>query len=268
MRVRVFVGILLAAAVGCIGSTDPFPTQREYAFLVLNAIPAEGGGYTSEPEAVFYRTPPLLLPRAQVINDTCVILSQTRPPGNVQPVFLDAGSPVTVSLSGNSATLVPVTTELGTTYKIANDGVIAFNPGDTAHFTVPGDPNGFPAFTLRAKTAEPFTIDPVAAPQGTEGVFLSWAPAPPVTQRDSKMVIQLKYTEIEGAGVQRREIWCELFDDGEHEIDPQLLLGWRNAPPDSREVVATRWRISTQTVSDIGLAQVISVFEVQGSVAP
>ena len=257
--------MLLLATVGCLGSTEPV-FDRDYAFLILEGR-AEETGYTTEPAAVFYRTGPLILPSAVVSTDTCVVLPRDLSRTPSAALFLDAGPSVTLSLSGQTVELEPQSDATGTAYILLGDPRMPFTPGDVATLTVPGAPNGFPALTLSGRTAEAFTLEPVAVPAADESLTLTWSPVPPPAERQTKMTFELRYTSLQGSTEVAFHVYCELVDDGQHTIAPDRLIGWRTAVRDEREVIALRWRVTSQSVPGGGVAQVLSVFETRGVIA-
>lgn len=251
--------LVVAGGAGCLGTTEP-PNNREYALLVLEGR-QEAAGPMVEPTAVFYRAGPLQLVTSVVTEDNCVVLRRSEPGAPANVLFLDAGDPVTLSLSGQNVELEPEQTATGTRYVLRGETRIAFQPGDTARLSVPGTASGFPAFTIRGKTAEAFTMSPVAVPPANESLTLSWSPVPPPAHRHSKMTVQLRYSLLDASQLTDYFVYCELLDDGQHVVASTLLDGWRTAHDGERSVIATRWRVTSQSVSGAGIAQVLSVFE-------
>ena len=256
-----FVLVALAAVtVGCNDSTPPEPTLA-YGFLVLNAMD-DDAGYRTRPTAIFYRTGGLLIPTSHIDRDSCVVqtLQTGGGPGSVTP--LDAGTALALELGDASYSLEKFL-EDGLLYYADPDGAVPYTPGDSLVLTIPGATPGYPAATIRAMTAESFTIAPVGVPAAGAPIELSWTPA---IRAGSKMTISLRYA-TPGSGTLNQQIVCHLIDDGAHAVPAELASGWRNAQGGNRETVATRLRTSEMEPPGAAL-QVASSFTVPTPLVP
>ena len=245
------------ALTGCLNTSEPGGPELNYGFVFLETYSADGD-FVTDPNAVFYRTRQLQLPTTNSINDLCLLGQYTGDQtGGQLPPSVSAGSSIDVALGGGSLDLTPLTTAEGTRYVAPVGETIAFTPGDTATVTIPGAEEGFPEWTLKAKTAEAFTPQEVASPQDPEALQLRWSPA--ATSLGSKMLVSLRYPSEDGENT--LQIYCELNDDGSYDIEPQLSQGWRLAAASEKDVLWARWRITGQGKSGAALL-VISTFQV------
>lgn len=250
------LGAVLALSA-CLDTSAPGGPELNYGFLFLETN-SEEGQFVTNPNAVFYRTRQLQLPSTNGTNDICIegLLPDDQPGGQLPP-SVSAGAAVQVGLSGASAELTPLTTAEGTRYLVTGGTSLPFNPGDSATVTIPGSEEGFPSWTMKAKTAEAFTPQEVASPSGPETIQLRWSPA--ASGPGSRMLVSLRYPSVDGGGMS--QLYCELNDDGSHDLEPTLTTGWRAADPLEKDVVWSRWRITGQAKTGAALL-VISTYQV------
>jgi hypothetical protein len=159
---------------------------------------------------------------------------------------ISAGDFLFTQVSGRTDTLFQ-SSGLGiTAYQLLTVNAVPFTPGDTLRVDVPGDAAGFPGTSLRLKTAEAFTHDPVGT--GTEGqpLTITWTPA---SSPGSLMTFSLRLNSTGTASIPDAQIYCVFNDDGSGEVSAALASVWRAALPESRSVKATRIR-QTEVVFD------------------
>ena len=243
------LGILLLTA--CLGSVEPAP-ERNYGFIIMDSR-AVGSAYQTLPLGIFYKSPPLALPDPMP-RDFCFDGQHDSTGTGVNPSLnhLDPGTAIALSVSGASTQMVPFDTLSAEIYR--PHAPIAFTPGDTALFESLGGAD-FAPFTVRAKTAEAFTMNPVGLPAAGASLPLVWTAAP---SPGSKMIVSLRW-ENENEPNTTYLLYCDLVDDGAFSIPSSQLLGWRNAF--TRQVIAIRERVHTpQTVG--ATLRVISNFEI------
>lgn len=242
---------------GCLNTTDNRGPELNYGFVFLETT-SDDGQIVTNPNAVFYRTNQLQLPSTNGTQDICVeVPFRDDQVGGTLPPALSAGATVQVAVSGETATLTPSTTTEGTRYVVSGGTALPFTPGDSATVTIPGAEDGFPSWTLKAKTAEAFT--PQAVPHPTEAVALQLRWAPAASSTGSRMLVSLRYPSE--AGDEMLQLYCELNDDGTHDVDPLLSRGWREAVDAETDVVWARWRITGQAKTGAALL-VISTYQV------
>ena len=180
--------------------------------------------------------------------------------------FLDAGAQMTVVDADGAQTAMPqqVQTSGAVVYTTTDTAGIAYTPGDSLQFVVPGGGAGeFPAATIKARSAEAFTLAPVPIQNtGDFTVPLSWTPAGDTT---SKMNFSLRYSSP-GAQALDKQIACSVVDDGSFAIPAIYTSGWRTSYNARREVAAQRLRTRLQQAGDTTLL-VFSTYTVTGTVA-
>ena len=251
---------LLGAVLGlsaCLNTVDNRGPEQNYGFVFLETF-SEDGAFVTNPNAVFYRTNQLQLPSTNSTTDMCLVgLYSDDQTGGTLPASVSAGSSMEVALSGQTATLAPLTTGEGTRYIVVDGTPLPFEPGDTATVTIPGAEDGFPEWTLKAKTAEAFTPQVVPTPTTAEPIPLRWSPA--ASSPGSKMLVSMRYPSESGDAM--LQVYCELNDDGAYDVDPVTSQGWRLADPSEKDVLWARWRITGQGKPGAALL-VISTFQV------
>ena len=240
---------------GCLGNIDPVP-QRNYGFILINAQP-DGEQYITQPFGIFYRSHALELPNLTP-RDFCYegIVDSTDTGFNQFLDHLDAGNVLRLDLSGTQTDLVPSLISGAEVYQAPLP--ITFTPGDTAVVQTAGGED-IEAFSIRAKTAEPFTMQPVGLAAAGANLPLVWTAA---ESPGSKMIVSLRWRAPTEATVM--QLYCDLNDDGSFAVPAPQLFGWREA--ETRQVVATRER--TVAPAPVGATlRVISNFEVAVPVA-
>jgi hypothetical protein len=170
--------------------------------------------------------------------------------------FLDAGTPVTTLIGTRLDTLPRVTGTTSTLYVKPNGETIPYTPGDSMVVTIPGAVGGYPAATIRAKTAEAFNADTIPVPAGSEAIQLRWDRGHDL---GSAMIVELRYNPT-GGSQPTRELLCSYTDDGVDSIPFRQHQPWSSGTASAREVVFTRLRTNFINVSN-GLLEVISTFQ-------
>ncbi|MGH7664714.1 MAG: hypothetical protein ACRENI_10535 [Gemmatimonadaceae bacterium] len=265
MQPRTIISLAgLVVVTACLGPNEPVLSERDYGFFVLHSS-GDPQTATTSPVAVFLRSRPLRIPPPTPSSDSCAVLSLSPAPSILSPTYLFAGEAVTVELSGQMTALVRNDAGEDTIphYELPGGGSIPFDPGDVVTFTIPGSDTGFAAREIAGPTAEAVTLSPVGVPAAGDPLPLAWNPP---GDEQSKMVISLRYASP-GSPQLNRQVYCELFDDGAHEIEPDLLDGWRNSYQDMRLPIASRLRV-TITGSGQTLTQILSIHDDTSTVAP
>lgn len=245
----VLAGTLLLTA--CLGGIDPAP-GRNYGFIVMDTR-SDGENYSTVPIGIFYRSVPLA-PPSPTPRDLCFAgtFDSTRTGINPSLDHLDPGSFIAVTVGGSVAEMVPKDSVGAILFR--PDAPVQFVPGDSAVFESEGGAD-LPPFVIRARTAEPFTMNPVGLPAVGASLPLTWTGA---TTPNSKMIVSLRW-ENEGDPDITHQLYCELDDDGSFSIPTSQVIGWRSAF--TRQVVATRERVVAPAMVGVTLA-VISTFEI------
>lgn len=250
------VPVLATAFIAaCDNALEGINVQGTWGFVTVAATKSVTGGHFADAEGLFFKGNLAAVPNADVLNDTCADVLFSEGNNLVGVTYLDAGPSVSTSLG----TLDRTTTAEGIAYLPA--GPLAFTPGDSIVVTVTGVSGGFPAGTIRAKTAEAFDLVPaptdLPAPAGTEAIQLTWtAPHEP----RSAMIVSLRYATSSSPGVLTRNVLCQFIDDGADSIPFRWHKNWSTSEG-VRAVVATRLRTNYVGVGDGNLG-VISTYQV------
>lgn len=245
-----------ALVAGCEDSLSVSIPDDIWGFVFLSATEPSPGEYYVAPEAFFFRGRVSAVPLASQASDTCstVGFSPTTSNAPTNVTYIDAGNALALQLGGAQEQLDRVTEQARTVYSYAG-GVLAYNPGDSVVVEIPGAIGGFPQGTIRARTAEPFTINTIDAPQGTETIQLNWTPA--ANTQPSALVVSLRFAE-DGATL-NRQVLCAFVDDGADSITFQEYSDWAASPV--RDVLVTRLRTHYIVIGDARLG-VVSRFDV------
>jgi hypothetical protein len=240
MRRIVPVGIalgLVLAVVACDQLTKPAALDP-YGFMVMNTRVRTSGVYTTQPTAYFYTSYQINLASAGAAWDSCRVYPYDPTATSSGSSYLPAGSSLGVSVSGRSDVLVPASTTTAGPYNMSAAGIV-FTPGDTVTLTIPGDKSGFPASTVVAKTAEPFTVDPMVTPNLGQGMPLRWSTP---TDNNSAMLFTFLYSNS-GGSTPNEEIYCTYFDNGQDSVPAYLMNKYVVSPYKSALVQRLRTAI-------------------------
>jgi hypothetical protein len=257
----------IAAVVLCTAACKDTLELDDQQFGFVDIITATGpsaGLYRTQPTGTFFQAFNATgILNTTVTPDSCrvEVYTATVNPGS-PPAFLDAGPQVTLAFPATNIVLTPAPTSLVANYQPAGPSV--FNPGDSVTVTVPGATPGFPAFTLKTKTAESFTFTAPTVPATGQDLQLTWTPA--ASAPGSAMIFSLRYAG-NGSSTLNEQVFCVLQDDGSHIVPDNQLRLWRLATNGLRESVAIRFR-STIVRNGAALLQVRSRFDVPTPATP
>lgn len=250
--------VAVAFVVACEDSLSVNTQDDTWGFINIAARKTAGGVHYTRPDAFFFKARLAGVPNASFAVDSCNDVAYT-PENDLSGVtYLDAGEGLPFRLAGREDTLRRILTAASTTYELGG-GSAPFNytPGDSVVVKVPGSIGGFPAAEIRAKTAEAFTMDPVAAPGGSAAIQLRWTAA---HNLESAMVLSLRYASSTSGGQFNRQVLCTYQDDGIDSIPFRQYQTWSSASG-TKEVVATRLRTTFLAAGDAVL-EVISTYQV------
>lgn len=240
--------------VACEDSLSVDIPEDTWGFVQLAAANV-GGEHQTLPEAFFFRGRLGGVPNADLVFDSCntVSFSTGGPLGGV--TYIDGGAAISLTLGGTPTPLERITDQSRTFYQPAG-GAVTYTPGDSVSVDVPGAVGGFPQSSVRAKTAEPFTINDVSVPAGTEAIQLQWTPA---TDGNSAMIVSLRFAG-EGASAPNRQVLCPFVDDGVDSIPFRFYDDWASGSQQS--VVATRLRTRYVIAPGSAILGVVSTYQV------
>ena len=240
--VAVLAGVMALAAC----TDDRFgPAKERTGFISATTYDGGGGNFALRFLGAFYKYDGLStgIPAAE----TCQggpYSSQNTSVASLPTV--SAGQYLYTNIGGRSDTLFQ-NSGLGlTAYSLLTVNAVPFIPGDTLTVEVPGETGGFPGTTLKVRTAEAFTHDPIGTGTTGEPLNISWTPAP---TSGSLMVFSLRLNSTGTADEPNAQIYCVFNDDGSGQVSAALAEVWRAALPESRSVQATRIR-QTEVVFD------------------
>jgi hypothetical protein len=255
--------VVLVASCNLDSSLD-FSSERNYAFVTIPGAQRSTGEYRTQPTAEFFRGSIGTIPNSSVIPDTCGLnpnFTETSSP-LTGLTDLTAGASITLEFDSGTETLLPEPYQGRTRYELPADASAPYTPGDSVVVTIPG--GAFPATTLEAKTAEPFTITGLSTPAAGENMQLQWTPA---DDNQSGMIISLRYAAPGTGSALNREVRCFFVDNGADSVPTRFAQLWASPTVTRREAVATRLRTRIVSVSG-ALAEVISFFQVPTPIVP
>lgn len=251
--------LLVAVAAGC-NSTEPTIPRENYALIYTEARSVSGEGFVTLPVASFFRSAQLTISSSTSPADQCIETTYDPDQGGADLgdiSFFNAGAAVTVEADDVTRQLTRVVEGELERYEITSGGGLPYEPGDTIEFTVPGATGGFPAFSIRARTAEEFTFTEPSVPAAGQPIALSWTAGVPA---GSAMLVSLRYRSASATSGLDRQIYCEMLDDGSFSVPSQFATGWRVAQ--ARETAMSRWRTEFEQINDDTWAVVSSNFTV------
>ncbi len=263
----IWIAPLVAAVfiASCESGLSP-NTNNTWGLISVDASKNANGDYVTAPVGRFFVGQLASVPNAKLVLDSCTDALYTAPSNDFTGLtFLDAGLPVTTQIGSRVDTLQrDVNSQGQIIYERSAGAEIPYTPGDSIVVSVPGAVGGFPATSIRAKTAEPFTIDPVPVPAGSETIPLHWTAS---HDANSALILELRY-DPSGGGTPTRELLCSYTDNGVDSIPSYQYQPWVAATASAREVVATRLRTNYLGTADNGLVGVISLFQVPTPTVP
>jgi hypothetical protein len=239
-----WIGVaVLFLAGACDSDLGPF-VPRDWGLITLDHQAVGGGDYT-RPQALFYSSlsSPTLSGRGA--SDVCGQFQYPSPPAEESIDEIPAGERVTLTIQGTEYPLVPTMIGSRQPYSMPEPG-IAYRPGDSVLVDIPGAADGFPAMSIRGRTAEPFALGAIDTTAAASDV-VTWTPA---GDDSSRMVLSMQYHDdlIPGTGA-NTQVFCTFRDDGAETIPPVLLRGWTSSTG-ARRVQAVRWRSVLETETD------------------
>ncbi len=247
-------GVLLLASSACLGDFSLDPDRA--GFINARAFD-DGGNSVLRVDGAFYRG--FGLDVLVGFPGLCQVLEYSSTGGGgIQT--LDAGPSFAASIAGNSAPVSRVTVGTTLTYEMSVGTSLPYTPGDTLTVSIDGQSGGFPAATVRVRTAEPFVMEPVVAPPtGPTPTVATWTPA---TVPGSVMTLSLRYSTLDGILTPNAQIYCVFHDTGSGTIPENLLDAWIGSDPASRSQAAQRVREASITVSRSTKVRLFSFYDV------
>lgn len=246
-----------AFIAACDNALEGINQQGIWGFVTVSAMKDAGGSHFADAEGLFFRGNLAAVPNADYTTaDTCADLPFSEGNNLVGVTYLDAGQSVSATFGGVAGTLERTTTTQGLAYLPPDP--ISFTPGDSIVVGVQGVPGGFPAGSIRAKTAEAFTFPTdLDIPAGSDAIQLAWTPPQAPA---SAMVVSLRYATSTAPNTLTRNVLCTFIDDGVDSIPFRWHQNWSTSSG-LRAVVATRLRTHYVAAGDANLG-VVSTYQV------
>lgn len=248
-----FIAVLLPLVSGCLDSTRPLEESVAYLRSIAHI---DGENSVLRVNGAFYFALNL---SAGIGNPGDCQVGGIFTGAESPPRTLEAGDALTASVSGGSVQLDRVAAGLNIQYRMLEGTGLAYVPGDTLQVLVPGAAGGFPATSIRVRTAEPFSIDPVPPPAADSPLTVFWTPPPTA---GSLMTLALRYSTTPGSTLQNAEIYCVFADDGEGTVPAVFASIFASTEEASRSYEFNRVRESQVFISNRVRARLFSFYRV------
>jgi len=225
MKRSLFAVVAVLFTIASCKSLEPIPSSVPVGILTIAMSDAPSGVHHTSPVAYFVRAVNVAIPNSATSADTCAQLAF---PGANTPAVLtqiDAGSPVIVALSTDTAQLTPQAPDVNgyIFYRLPANDSITVRPGSTGHVTVPGATNGYDPFSVDFTNADSLVVQPIDATQDSTGDLpITWNPQ---QGHRASVVLQLEFATTGSAP--NTQIFCQFTDNGSHAVEAKLANLWR-----------------------------------------
>jgi len=256
---RVYFCLLAAVVIfaDACGAGSP-PTSRPLG--VFNVVDSSNGagGYVVKPTGVFWSASNLTLPYSGNVPDSCVDTVYFPPVVDTATLTnqLDAGPQVSFQTDLGTGVMTPDTIPGKLiSYQYHGPGV-PHTPGADIIFTIPGAAGGVDAATQHMVTAKRLVLGPVdTAP--ADSLHLTWLIGQPGLAAVNIYLIYATAT----SSILNRQIFCQLYDDGDQYLNVFISKKWKNAAQTQQKVTAFRYVTTYTTGSNNLLLLSISKFD-------
>jgi hypothetical protein len=234
MKRFLFVAAVTLVTLGACKSLDSIPSSVPLGLVTIST----GDGavvHTTSPSAYFVDAVNVAIPNSGTSADTCADIGF---PGTsaVTPLSqIDAGTPVTVALTTDTAQLTPTAADVNgyIFYRLPTGDSINIVPGSTGRVTVPGA--AFHAFNFTFVNADSLKLGPLeASADSIHDMPIVWNPQIGVA---ASVVVQLEFGP--STSNFNEQIFCQFTDNGSHSVQASLANKWRTA--NARRVHAYRF---------------------------
>lgn len=253
---QVFLGgVLVLTGSACMEdfSLDP----ERVGFIDARAF-EDGGSNVLRVSAGFYRGYGLDV--LVGLPGLCQVLAYNPEDDTSGAETVSAGPSLTATVSGANSTVPRITTGTYVSYAMPLGANLPYVPGDTLAVSIPGDAEGFPAATVKVRTAEPFVMEAVVPPPaGPSSTEVIWTPAP---VPGSVMTLSLRYSTEDGVMTPNAQIYCVFVDDGSAILPDAVRTAWVASAPESRSQFAQRVREASVAISGSTRVRIFSFYEV------
>jgi hypothetical protein len=227
MKKSLFVGVAVLIAFGaCKSDLGGVPSSIPLGFLTLATQDQPGDVHKTLPVAYFVDAVNVSIPNSASSADTCDTIPFPGTVGLAPLSQIDAGTPVLVNLTTDSAQLTPLPIDANgyILYKPPVGDSLTVVPGSVGHFITPGVTNGFDAFDLTFTTADSLRIEPIDADTANHGdMTINWNPQ---IGPHASVVLELEYN-ANPSSVPNEQLLCQFTDNGTHDIEQRLANVWR-----------------------------------------
>lgn len=251
---------LATVTVACLDATNP--ASVPYGFVTLVAQQS-ASGYTASPVGTFFSASGLGVPTAISPWDSCRLQTYSRATVGLGDVYpnMGAGAAIQLKVSGRTDSIFPGTVGSQVQYRLRTAS-IPYVPGDSVSVVIPGEVNGYPAITFRAKTAEALTVTDFGTPTAGPRLDLRWHPGQDL---NSTVSFAFRYGAL-NADTLNTQVYCQFRDDGADSIPAKYMGVWAQARV--RTWVASRVRTYVAPVARNGYFDFISTFDVPTPLSP
>jgi hypothetical protein len=234
MKRSLFVAAVTLVTLGACKTLDSIPRSVPLGLVTIST--GDGASvHKTSPSAYFVDAVNVAIPNSGTSADTCADIPF---PGNavVTPLAqVDAGTPVVVALSTDTAQLTPNAADVNgyVFYRPPTGDSISIIPGSTGRITVPGA--AFHAFNFTFANADSLKLGPLeASSDSLHDMPIVWNPQIGVT---ASVVVQLEFGPSSTS--LNEQIFCQFTDNGSHSVQATLANKWRAA--NTRRVYAYRY---------------------------
>jgi hypothetical protein len=238
-RVRAAAGAFAAVVGGaaCTSLTESNLTPNRYGSISVQARNNGAQNATANGTAIFFEAFSAVVPNSSVSRTDDCVITVVDTTTVVSRGTLRAGG--SVNLSIGSAPVSLAFEDANTRYLNARTTPFTYRPGDSLTVSVPGETNGYPSGTLRAKLAEPIIPGPVVVPSGTAPMSFTWNATNDST---AAVILALRYANPATVTYANEQVYCQLRDDGAHQLASSALTNFLRAPLETRSLLLIRWR--------------------------
>lgn len=251
---------LATVTVACVDATNP--SSVPYGFVTFVAQ-TSGSGFTASPVGTFFGAIGLGVPTAVSPWDSCRQQTYSRTTvglGEVYPA-ISAGAAIQLKVSGRTDSLFPGAIGREVQYRL-RAASMPYVPGDTVSVEIPGRSDGYPAITIKAKSAEVLTVTDFGTPTVGPRLDLRWNAGQDL---NSTVSFAFRYGALDADSL-NTQIYCQFRDDGADSIPARYVSAWAQARV--KTWVASRVRTYVAPVARNGYFDFISTFDVPTPPSP
>lgn len=254
------LAVLATVTVACMDSTNP--SSVPYGFVTFVAQQS-GSGFTASPVGTFFSASGLGVPTAVSPWDSCRQQTYSRATTGLGDVYpsISAGTAIQLRVPGRTDSLFPGVVGREVQYRL-RAASMPYVPGDTVSVVIPGQADGYPAITFKAKTAEVLTVADFGTPTVGPRLDLRWTPGQDL---NSTVSFSFRYGAL-NADTVNTQIYCQFRDDGADSIPAKYMGVWAQARV--KTWVASRVRTYVAPVARNGYFDFISTFDVPTPPSP